>query len=293
MPAFGARQFNDSETPASGPLTAVAAGRSLPMPGRDGPPHVVITGASSGIGAALARHYSTPGRRLTLIARDQIRLEAVAAAGRTLGARVDVHAADVTDAAAIERALMAADTEEPVALLIANAGIGGRSSLAPASGEPGPVAREIFTTNALGVINTVAPLLPRFIDRRSGQIAIMSSLAGLVALPACPAYSASKAAILAYGTALRRLAAPHGVHISVICPGFVDTPMSADLPFHRPFLWSADRAARYVARALARGRREIVFPWPLALAVRTLGLLPAAMADRILIRMANAGALGD
>jgi short-subunit dehydrogenase len=267
------------------PLGAAASeADTFSLQRRDEPAHVVITGASSGIGAALARVYSSPGRRVTLIARDRARLETEADVGRARGAQIDIHTADVADPAAIEQALITADTRQSVELLIANAGIGGRDSLAPSSGETGAVARQIFATNALGVINTITPLLPRFVDRGRGQIAIMSSLAGLIALPACPAYSASKAAIRAYGAALRGLAAPAGVHISVICPGFIDTPMSASLPFRPPFMWSADRAARYVAGALARHRREIIFPWPLALAVRTLNLLPAAVADRILMR---------
>ena len=249
----------------------------------NGPEHVVITGASSGIGAALARVYSAPGRRLSLIARDQARLDAAAHEGRRRGADVDIHIADVTDATAIEHVLLTCDLQQSVDLLVANAGIGGRASLAPDCGESGHIAREILATNTLGVINTVTPLLPRFAARRRGQIAIMSSLAGLLGLPACPAYSASKAAIRAYGAALRGLVAPSGVRVSVVCPGFVDTPMSASLPFRPPFLWTADRAALYVARALARGRREILFPWPLAIAVRTLGILPVALADRILM----------
>jgi short-subunit dehydrogenase len=254
-----------------------------PVTPASGPKHVVITGASSGIGAALAVVYSRPGRRLSLIARNRERLETIAGQGRGRGADVDVYVADVTDAMEIELALVTCDSRQPVDLLVANAGIGGRASLAPDSGEPGFIARQIVTTNTLGVINTVTPLLPRLVARRHGQIAIMSSLAGLVSLAACPAYSASKAAIRAYGAALRGLVAPSGVRISVVCPGFVDTPMSASLPFRHPFMWTSDRAALYVVRALARGRCEILFPWPLAVAVRALGLLPSAVANRILM----------
>jgi short-subunit dehydrogenase len=255
----------------------------------DGPKHIVITGASSGIGAALARVYSASGRRLSLIGRNRGRLEAVASDARALGADVDVYLADVTDLGAIDLVLTTCDLLQPVDLLIASAGIGGRASLAPDSGEPSHVAQQILTTNTLGVINTVTPLLPRFIARRCGQIAIVSSLAGLVSLPACPAYCASKAAVRTYGAALRGLLAPSGVAVSVVCPGFVDTPMSASLPFRPPFLWAADRAARHVARALARGRREILFPWPLAVAVRVLAILPSALTDRVLMLLRAGG----
>jgi short-subunit dehydrogenase len=246
-------------------------------------PHAVITGASSGIGAALARVYGRRGWRLSLIARDAKRLEAVAAECRAGGNDVDIHQADVTNAAAIDVALKTCDLRQPVDLVIANAGIGGRAALACDGGESGDVARQILTTNMLGVVNTVTPLLPLLVARRRGQIAIMSSLAALAGLPACPAYSASKAAARVYGAALRSLLAPSGVRVSVVCPGFIATPMTESLPGHLPFLWTADRAALHVARALARGRREVLFPWPLAAALRLAAMLPAGVSDRILL----------
>jgi short-subunit dehydrogenase len=269
-------------TARSHPVAEIWAFRSSSMS------HVAITGASSGFGAALARVYGRHGWRLSLIARDAGRLEAVAAACRADGAEAGIHTADVTDAAAMDAVVTACDCRQPVDLLIANAGIGGRDALAPDSGEPGPVARRILTTNVLGVVNTVTPLLPRLVERRRGHIAIISSLAGLTGLPASPAYSASKAAARAYGDGLRRLVAPSGVRVSVVCPGFIDTPFAASLPFHLPFLWSADRAALHVARALARGRREIQFPWQLAVALRVVAALPAVIADRILTATARA-----
>jgi short-subunit dehydrogenase len=243
----------------------------------------VITGASSGIGAALARVYGQWGWRLSLIARNEKRLEAVAADCSARGADVDIYRADVTDATAIDAAIKTCDLRQAVDLLIANAGIGGRAALACDGGESGDIARQILTTNMLGVVNTVTPLLPALVARRRGQIAIMSSLAALAGLPACPAYSASKAAVRVYGAALRSLVAPYGVRVSVVCPGFIETPMTESLPFHLPFLWTADRTALHVARALARGRREILFPWPLAAALRLAAVLPAAVSDRILL----------
>jgi short-subunit dehydrogenase len=247
------------------------------------PRHAVITGASSGVGAALTLVYSEPGRRLSLIARDRDRLEAIAGKSRERGADADVYVADVTNPDEIERVLLTCDSRQSVDLLVANAGIGGRKSLAPDCGEPGFIARQIVVTNTVGVINTVTPILPRLVARRSGQIAIMSSLAGLVGLPACPAYSASKAALRIYGAALRSRVADSGVHVCVICPGFIETPMAATLPFRPPLLWSADRSARYIALGLARRRSEILFPWRLAAAVRLLTFLPAGMVDRILM----------
>jgi short-subunit dehydrogenase len=190
--------------------------RSLGFP--NGPKQVIITGARSGICAALAWVYSSPGRRLSLIARDRAPLEAVAAKGRAGDAEVDLYVADVTDTTAIELAPVTCDQVQPVDLLVASAGIGGRDALvAPNVCESGDMARQILTTNKLGTINAVAPLLPRLVARGRGQVAIMSSLAGVVALPARPVYSASK-----YGAALRSLVAASGVRVSVVCPGFVE-----------------------------------------------------------------------
>jgi short-subunit dehydrogenase len=249
------------------------------------PRHVVITGASSGLGAALARVYAGRGARLSLIARNRERLEEVASVSRSQGGEADAYIVDVTDSSAIGDVLVGCDARQPVDLLIANAGVGGAAVLAPPAGESGDLARHIITSNTIGVVNTVTPLLPRFVSRKHGQVAIVSSLNAFMGLPDCPAYSASKAAAHAYGEALRRLVAPSGVVVTNVCPGFVDTPMSASLPYNPPFLWSADRAAAYIAAALARGRREVLFPWQLAIAVRALGILPTALADRIVMRL--------
>jgi short-subunit dehydrogenase len=200
------------------------------------PDHVVITGASSGIGAALARAYSRPGVRHSLLGRDQTRLTQIALDSRIRGADVKVHSCDVFDAPGMESWLLEVDSLHPVDLVIANAGIGGSKALAQNSLEAGDVARRILSTNVVGVVNTVTPLLPRFVARGHGHIAIVSSLAAFLGLPDCPAYSASKAALRIYGDALRRLVGPQGVDVSVICPGFINTPMSASLPFRPPLV---------------------------------------------------------
>ncbi|HEY6578620.1 MAG TPA: SDR family NAD(P)-dependent oxidoreductase [Rhizomicrobium sp.] len=248
------------------------------------PSHVLITGASSGIGAALARRYARPGMGLSLTARNAERLEQVAAECRAAGADVFGQTLDVCDAAALSAWVEDCDTRRPIDLVIANAGVGGERVIATAVGEPLSVAHEIVATNILGVANTVIPLLPRFVARRKGHIAIMSSLAAYIGLPQAPLYSASKAAIRIYGDALRSLLAPNGVTVTVICPGFVDTPMSASVPGGRPFLWSAERAAVRIGAGLARGQREISFPWPLAALARLASILPPPLLDSLLAR---------
>ena len=251
--------------------------------------HVVITGASSGLGAALARRYAIAGCRLTLLGRNARRLEETGRACRSVGATsVDQVTCDVTDGAMMRAALIAADDRAPVDLLFANAGLGGRDVLAPTSGETSELARSILEVNMMGVAHTVAPLLERLVARRSGQVVIVSSLAALHGLAEAPAYSASKAAARAYGHGLRRLLARHGVRVTVVLPGFVETPMSASLPYQTPLQVSAEKAAETIARGIARGAREIVFPWQLRLAFGMLAILPVGVTDRILAHSSKA-----
>lgn len=238
------------------------------------PAHVFVTGASSGIGAALARRYAGPDVRLTLTGRNRDRLEAVASACRARGSETAVGICDVRDAEAMRAFIEEIDGRSPIAMLIANAGVGGEQVIAGPSGEKAEIARMIFEINVVGVVNTIVPLLPRLVAREKGHIVIMSSLAAFVALPDAPAYSASKAAVRVYGKALAHLLAPRNVRVSVVCPGFVDTPMSASLPGPRPLLWSAERAADAIAAGLARGKNEICFPWALSMLARTSAYLP-------------------
>jgi short-subunit dehydrogenase len=254
-----------------------------------GPTHVAITGASSGIGAALAHHYAGPGVTLALLARNRERLAQVAQECRTRGAVVETVIGDVADPEAMAAWIAACEARAPLDLLIANAGIGGFAALADGPGEAAGKTAAIMATNMLGVANCVAPLLPRMIARRAGQIAIVSSLAGLVGLPQAPGYSASKAALGAYGDALRRQALPHGVRVSVIYPGFVETPMSRGIPHRGLFLWSAERAAAHIAARLARGQGQIIFPWQLHIAVWAARALPHGFADAILMRTRRSG----
>ena len=248
------------------------------------PRHVVITGASSGIGRALAEAYARPGRLLSLGGRSAERLEACAEACRARGASVETHCCDVTDFATLEVWLGECDRREPVDLLIANAGVGGAGAMAADCGEEPGAARQILSVNALGVVSTVSALLPRFVERRAGHVAVMGSLAGFLGLPDCPAYSASKAAVHAYAEALRRLVRPAGVYVTVIAPGFVETPMGAGLTLPRPWLWSAERAAEHIAAGLSRRARTIVFPWQLRAAITAGKLLPTAVLDEVLTR---------
>lgn len=245
------------------------------------PRSILITGASSGLGAALARLYAAPGTTLVLTGRDLGRLDAVAADCRAKGAAVRSATVDVTDRAFMAEWLLAVDTATPVDLVVANAGI---SAGTGQGGESEDQVRGIFATNLNGLLNTVLPLIPRMRARRRGQIALMSSLASFRGFPGAPAYCASKAAVRVYGEGLRGELAPSGIGVSVICPGFVRTPMTDVNPFPMPFLMDADRAAVIVRKGLARNRSRIAFPWPTYLAVRLLAGMPVALADRLVGR---------
>lgn len=239
---------------------------------------LVITGASSGLGAALAMAYAASGTALCLTGRDAARLESVAATCRQRGAKVEAAVLDVTD-----RAGMAAwlGSLGAVDLVIANAGI---SAGTGGDGESEEQARRIFATNLDGVLNTIHPLLPGMLARGQGQVALVSSLAGFRGMPGAPAYSASKGAVRMLGEALRPELWPKGVAVTVICPGFVRTPMTAVNNFPMPFLMEADAAARLIKRRLARKPAQIAFPLPLYLAVRLMALLPASLGGWLLAR---------
>lgn len=249
------------------------------------PNHVLITGASSGLGEALARQYAEPGITLSLTGRHEKRLTAVALACMAAGAaRVFSRAVDVTDAAGLASWLQMVDATKPIDLIIANAGIAAGPGL-DGGGEDAAQVRRIFAVNVEGTFNTVLPLLPALRARKRGQIALMSSLAGFRGLPGAPAYCASKAALRVWGEGLRCDLAPLGIGVSVICPGFVKTPMTAVNPFPMPFLMDAPRAARIIRRGLERNQARIAFPWPTRAAVWLLNALPPSWIDPWLGKM--------
>jgi short-subunit dehydrogenase len=242
---------------------------------------VVITGASSGLGARLARSYAAPGTALGLVARNTERLSETAAAARAAGATVETAAIDVADGTALAAWLGEFDRAHPVDLLIANAG----TSAGPESedpGEPATTTRRQIEVNLLGAVNTIAPLVPRFCARGSGRIVAIASVAALRGLPYSPGYSASKAGLRAYAEALRPRLAPHGVGVTVVCPGFFASPMTDRWDGPTPLLVSGERAARRIKRGIDRGRRRIDFPWPLVFGMRFCDLAPAMVGDLIL-----------
>ena len=245
---------------------------------RTDPTSIVITGATGGIGMALARIYAGPGVTLGLTGRDPDRLAAIAEICRNAGATVEILQVDIRERETLHGWLATFDANSPVDLVIANAGVtaglgGGRSR------ESDRDAERLADINYMGVVNTVSGLVEPMRQRGSGQIALVSSLAGLRALPDMPSYSATKAAVIAYGDSLRGWLSPFGIDVSVICPGFVTSPMSARHQGAKPFEISAERAAEIIREGLYRRRALIAFPWPLVFGIRLNKLLPARIGD--------------
>jgi short-subunit dehydrogenase len=234
---------------------------------------IAITGASSGIGEALALRYARDGATLGLIGRNMERLEGVAVRCRGLGAKVWIGRIDVRAREELMSWLEEFDRAAPIDLLIANAGVieGTRPG---GTIEPPDAAYALIETNVLGVLNTVQPLIPKMTARGHGQIAIVGSIAGFIPLPDAPSYCASKSAVLNYGRALRDVLAPHGVGVSVICPGYITTPMMLRESGTKPFVMAPDKAADLIWRGIDKNRALIVFPFFFALATRVGGLLP-------------------
>jgi short-subunit dehydrogenase len=234
---------------------------------------VLITGASSGIGKALALHYAREGATLALIGRDGARLEAVAEDCRRLGVPPQCGLIDVRNRDGMAAWIAEIDRKAPIDLAIANAGV---MAGTPPGGEiePADAGYAAVETNVLGVLNTVQPLLAPMMARRRGQIAIVSSIAAFIPLPDCPSYCASKSAVLSYGLSLRALLAPCGVGVSVVCPGYITTPMMLRESGPKPFAMPPERAVKLIVAGLARNRPVIAFPFWFALATRLHGRLP-------------------
>lgn len=235
---------------------------------------IVLTGASSGIGAALTAAYAEPGIAMLLIARDEFRLEAVAAAARAAGAEVETATIDVTAAENLAAAILDFDDRRGVDLVIANAGValGGLP-------EPAGQSRRLVEINLIGTLNTVEPLIPRMIARGAGRIGVISSISAIRPSADLPTYSAAKAGVRAYGQAIRSGLRGRGIAVTVICPGFVTSPMSSRHHGPKPFEISAEKAARIIRRGIAKRRGALTFPWPFSVMVFLGNRLPPFLSD--------------
>ena len=247
------------------------------------PQSILITGASSGIGEALALHYAKPGVTLFISGRDQDRLESVAEACRIEGAIVHPQIIHVTDRTAMEACIVDCDAIAPLNLVIANAGI------AVGSGKVEDLrdaAHDCYDVNVNGVFNTVHPALDVMARRKpypvkDAQIGIVSSVMGYVGTARSPAYSSSKAAMKSYGQALRGAFRGMGIGVTVICPGYVRSRLMGANMKGYPFMIEVDKAAAITAKALAKNKARITFPWQVLLLARIAINLPGFIADKV------------
>ncbi|OGA23769.1 MAG: short-chain dehydrogenase [Betaproteobacteria bacterium RIFCSPLOWO2_02_FULL_65_24] len=239
-----------------------------------------MTGASSGLGAALAAHYGARGAVLGLVARRAEKLAEVAVA---LATPSTVYALDVADRHALAAA--AADfcsRHGTPDIVIANAGI----SAGTDCGNPEDVAalERVLQTNVTGLAATLSPFVEPMRKRRSGALVGIASVAGFRGLPGNGAYSASKAAAINWLEALRVELHGSGVRVVTVCPGYIETPMTEVNRFPMPFLLSAEDAARRIARAIERGSALVVLPWQMRLAFSFLRRAPNWLFDRLFAR---------
>lgn len=219
---------------------------------------IAITGASSGIGAAIATSLARPGCTINLIGRDGSRLAAVADACRARGADCQATSLDVRQPAA-EAFLRSLDADNPLDLLVLNAGVlDGRHDGEIV--EDGPTAQFVLETNLLATVANLHAALPGMRKRRRGTILIVASLAAFVPLADAPAYSASKAALVSYGLALREALWEEGIKVTVACPGFVATPMAQSHVGSRPGEVSVESAAQTILAGLDRNAALVGFP---------------------------------
>jgi short-subunit dehydrogenase len=252
------------------------------------PRTILITGASSGIGAALARAhaqaYARFGVTLLLWGRDEARLNETSAQCRALGAKAVTQCFDLRDAAGFVAGLSAADAQTPIDLAIFNAGLGGTIA-------KGEFAEAPQMAQAIAEVNFVAPvaganaLAGAMAKRGRGQIVLVGSISESYPLPMAPTYAASKAGLRLFAEALGLRMKKFGVMVSLVSPGFIDTPMSRQVTEPKPFLMDADKAARIIARDIALGARVIVVPWQFRVMRGFTNLLPRALVRWVMTRV--------
>jgi short-subunit dehydrogenase len=246
---------------------------------------ILITGASAGLGAALAVESAAPGVDLHLSARDAVRLAGTIAACAAKGARVHPVALDVRDQAGMAAWIAGAGRLD---LVIANAGIGAGTGH---QFETEADARDIFDTNVTGVLNTALPAITAMAaqmpgpDGLRGRVAVIASLAAFVAGPTAPAYCASKSLVQRWAEARDATERKRGIRLHAICPGFIRTAITADNPFPMPGLMDPAQAARLTLAGIRAGRLRVAYPWSLYAMTRVMGALPPGWRNALMMRV--------
>lgn len=241
---------------------------------------VFLTGASSGIGEALAIEIAKQGAIIGLLARREDLLTKIAEKCETAGGKTRVFACDVVDAEAVKKAADALREEfGQIDILIANAGIGGNNR---ETRELQPEAvKKVIEINLIGAVNSVAAVLPPMLERKSGHLVAVSSLAGFRGLPKSAAYSASKAGMTAFFESVRLDVQRQGVNVTIIQPGFIKTPLTSGRSNKMPFLMELEDSIPLFLKAIEKKKKFAAFPWQLAAIVRAGKVFPAWLYDKI------------
>lgn len=253
------------------------------------PSHVLIIGASGELGAALARHYAESGAALSLWGRDTVRLQAIAQTCRAAGAAsIQTRSLDLTEVETAVAALSREDHDAPFTLAVIVSGLGNIRAEGHLFEDPALVVN-------LGIVNFVAPaalaatLGSRMAARKGGAIVLIGSAAAFHALPFAAAYAGSKAGLARFADALRIAMRPHGVSVTLVSPGFIDTAAARAVPGPKPLILSPGHAARKIAKAAARGKAHLVMPWPFKLLRIIDRVLPRPLRDKLLRALAPPG----
>lgn len=242
---------------------------------------ILITGATGAIGSALSKAYAMPGNELILQGRNSQLLDNLGKQCKSQGAKVTTAIVDLTNITLLQSWLNALLEQNIPDLVIANAGVNcnnGNQRL----GEQWPEIENLIDVNIKSTIALVNTLSPAMRKRGSGQIALISSLAAYYGLPVTPSYCASKAAIKAYGEAMRGFLAPDGVKINIVMPGYIQSTMCDEMPGPKPFLLKPEQAAQIIIRGLRKNKARISFPFPLNWGTWALSVMPPVWSQQIL-----------
>ncbi|MDH5752470.1 MAG: SDR family NAD(P)-dependent oxidoreductase [Deltaproteobacteria bacterium] len=233
---------------------------------------ILITGASSGIGRALALHYARQGETLGLVARRRERLEELAREIEAAGGRALIYPVDVTDGEAMAGAIRDFSRDAGgLSIVIANSGISRSDGLSAGSAAPGA---EVFQVNVIGLMNTLTPAIPIMREQGRGHLVAIGSVAGYRGIPGKGAYSSSKAAVMTLMQAWRPVLKRYNINVTYIAPGWVESELTVDNPYPMPFIMPAERAARLIERAITANRARYVFPWQMKIITKILPFVP-------------------
>jgi short-subunit dehydrogenase len=242
---------------------------------------ILITGASSGIGAALAEYYAKPGSTLALVARDETALQTVSQQCRTKGALTFEYVVDVTDVEGMKKCGKDLFSQVGyVDIVIANAGVRGEED---EDCQNVKIPEELILVNYLGVINTFSPFIKSMKTLGKGQLVAISSIASFRGTPNSGAYSASKAALNVWTESLRLRMLPFGISVTTICLGFVKTAMTEGLNFWMPGILEPEEAAALIAKCIEKKQRIVTLPWQSRFIWTVFRILPGWVYDRLII----------